>query len=137
MRRVFGLGVQPRHVLHRVSCWNVAYQGKVTLEEHLGYKRTLALGIASVDTNTGKKNVVNNRKDAFAAHPATVTRAKTCIVQNGSLVQQDAATMDGSRIGNFLWVKVFKGRPAMYLLWRVTKNFKDGIRGVKDVGIRM
>jgi hypothetical protein len=105
--------------------------------EHLRYKRTLALSIASVDTDAGKKNVMDNREDAFAAHPATVTRAKTCIVQNSSLVQQDTATMDGPRIGNFLWVKVFEGGPAKYLLWGVTKNFKDGIRGVEDVGIRM
>jgi len=80
---------------------------------------------------------VNDREDAFGAYPATVARAKTCIVQNSSLVQQDAATMDGSRIRDLLWVKIFEGGPARYLLWRVTKNFKDGIRGVKDVGIRM
>jgi hypothetical protein len=34
-------------------------------------------------------------------------------------------------------MKVIKGGLAKHLMWRVPKNFKYGIRGIKDVGIRM
>jgi hypothetical protein len=58
-------------------------------------------------------------------------------VQDGSLVQQDAATMDGSRIWNFIRMKELESRLIDDVLWRVSKNFKDGIRRVKDISVRM
>jgi hypothetical protein len=80
---------------------------------------------------------MDNREAAFAAYPVAIPRTETRIMQNSSLVQQDAATMDGPRIWDFLWMEVIKSGLAKHLLWGVPKNFKYGIRGVEYVGIRM
>lgn len=68
--------------------------------------RTSCLRTPSVDSGAGHQHIVNDGKDTFACDPGAIFMFDPAIVQNGRLVQADAAAMDGARKGYLIRVEV-------------------------------
>ena len=79
---------------------------------------------------------MHDSKAALAGHPQARLGLDPGIVQDGSLVQQDASAVDGAGKGHLIWVKVVEGRFPFYLIRRVAQNVLDRVGGEQDVGIR-
>lgn len=79
---------------------------------------------------------MDNGETAFAAYPTAIAREDTCIVQDGSLVQQDATSMHGSGKGYLVGVEEVEAGPAEYLMRSIAKDIDDGLGRIEDIGIR-
>jgi hypothetical protein len=79
---------------------------------------------------------VDDGETAFAAYPTAIAREDTCIVQDGSLVQQDATSMHGSGKRYLVGVEEVEAGPAEHLMRSVAKDVDDGLGRIEDICIR-
>lgn len=63
-----------------------------------------------IDAGTRHQTIVDNGEDALAANPVALFVLDLAIIEHGSLVEPDAAAVDGLGKGDFIRVEVFPAR---------------------------
>jgi len=71
-----------------------------------------------------------NREDAFTADPFLVLALDASIVEDGSFVHSHTPAMDLAGKGNLLRVEVIEAWSIDNIIWVVTQDVNDRIRGI-------
>lgn len=72
----------------------------------MGFIHTHAALPLPVYAGTGHQYVVDHREAALATHPHTIPSPDTTVVEDGSFVQENAATVDGPSEGDLIWMEI-------------------------------
>lgn len=77
---------------------------------------------------------MDNGEATLATYPAAIAREDARIVKHGGLVKENASTVYGAGKGHFIWMEVFKARPAEDLCRRISEDIGDGVGREENIG---
>ena len=101
-----------------------------------GWDHTLAPFTLEVDARRGHQHIVDDGEAAFAAHPLASPREDASIVEDGSLVEQDASAVDKVRKWHLVRVEIVERRISPDLVGLVAQDIEKRVGGKEDVGFR-
>jgi hypothetical protein len=78
---------------------------------------------------------VHNAKDALATYPFSISGPDPRVVEDGSLVKLDAATVLVLGKGYLIWVEVVEDRAMNDLIGLVAQYLHNGLRGEENISI--